>query len=153
MSISLGQEAPDFELRNTEGGTTRLSSFRGEKHVLLVFFPLAFSGRCQTEFCTLRDENPDLASDDEVEVLGISVDQVFALRAWREQQSFPNIFLADFWPHGAVAQQYGAFNEHGASNRMTFLIDKEGIVRYIEENPNNEVRDQAGWRRALAELS
>ncbi|MFP5224068.1 MAG: peroxiredoxin [Actinomycetota bacterium] len=153
MSVKVGQEAPDFELPNTEGGTTKLSDFRGNKSVLLVFYPFAFSGRCHTEFCTLRDENADLVSTDDVEILGISIDHVFALKAWKEKENFPNTFLADFWPHGAVADRYGAFNDRGFCNRMTFLIDKEGIVRFVEDNPSNDVRDQSGWRKALAEAN
>lgn len=153
MLLTVGQEAPDFELPNTEGASTKLSSFRGQKNVLLVFYPFAFSRGCLSEFCTLRDENSDLVSTDDVEIFGISIDHVFALKAWKAAEKFPNTFLSDFWPHGSVAQAYGAFNEHGCCNRMTFLIDKEGTVAYVEENPDNALRDQAGWRKALAELS
>jgi len=150
--IKVGDPAPDFTLPNTEGGSTTLSEFRGKKHVLLVWFPFAFSGRCTTEFCQLRDENADLVSSDEVEVIGISVDQVFALKAWKEQQGYPNSFVADFWPHGGVSEQFGTLNENGFTGRWTILIDKEGIVRYVG-GTGTDVRDQGEWRKALAELS
>lgn len=151
--ITVGTEAPDFELLDTEGGKTKLSEFRGKKNVLLAFYPFAFSPTCHGEFCTLRDENADLASTDDLEVIGISVDHVFALKAWKEQERFPNRFVADFWPHGAVSEAYGVLNERGFAKRQTFLIDREGIVRYVEENPTGAARDQAAWRKAAAELA
>lgn len=152
MAVEVGQEAPDFELPDSEGGKTKLSDYRGKKNVLLVFYPLAFSPICTTEFCTFRDINADLA-DEETEVLGISVDSVWSLRAWKDKEQYPCKFVADFWPHGAVSKQYGVFmEERGISVRGTFLIDKQGIVRWSELNQPLEARDQAGWRKALAEV-
>jgi mycoredoxin-dependent peroxiredoxin len=154
MTIQIGDTAPDFELRNTEDGTTKLSDFRGRKNVLLVFFPFAFSGRCTKEFCTLRDENLDLISDETTEVLGISCDHLFALKAWKEAERYPNSFLSDFWPHGAVAQAYGVFAEQvGCAKRMAVLVDRDGIVRWVDENPTGDVRDQGAWRKQLATIS
>ena len=153
MSIEIGREAPDFELPNSEGSKTRLSDYRGKKNVLLVFYPLAFSPVCTTEFCTFRDINSDM-NNDETDVLGISVDSVWALRAWKAAEQFTNTFLSDFWPHGAVSKAYDSFLEaRGISLRGTFLIDKEGVLRWMEVNQPKEARDQAGWRKALAELS
>lgn len=151
--IDIGAEAPDFELLDTEGGKTKLSDYRGQKNVLLAFYPFAFSPTCDGEFCQLRDENPDMVSTDDLEVIGISVDHIFALKAWKEQKRFPNRFVADFWPHGAVAEAYGVLNERGFAKRQTFLIDREGIVRYVEDNPTGAARDQAAWRKAAAELA
>jgi mycoredoxin-dependent peroxiredoxin len=151
--ITVGTEAPDFELLDTEGGKTRLSDFRGKKNVLLAFYPFAFSPTCHGEFCTLRDENADMVSTDDLEIIGISVDHVFALKAWKEQEKFPNRFVADFWPHGAVSEAYGVLNERGFAKRQTFLIDRQGIVRYVEDNPTGAARDQAAWRKAAAELA
>ena len=151
--IQVGDTAPDFELLNTEGGKTKLSDFRGQKHVLLVFFPFAFSARCTTEFCTLRDENLELVSDESVEVLGISCDHLFALKAWKQAEKYPNTFLSDFWPHGAVAQAYGVFADAvGCAKRIAFLVDKDGVVRYVDENPSGDIRDQGAWRSQLAEI-
>jgi peroxiredoxin len=156
MSIEVGHEAPDFELRDSDGQLVKLSDFRGHKNVLLIFYPYAWTRTCTSEFCTLRDENHDLAIDPRVEIFGVSTDSVGSLRAWRKAESYPNRFLADFWPHGAVSQAYGAFDELiGAPVRSTFLIDKEGVVRYVERGKLEtlaEARDQAEWRKALDEL-
>ena len=150
--VAIGQEAPDFELRDTEGQIVKLSDFRGERNVLLLFYPFAFSGVCHSEFCELRDRNVDLMAGD-TEVIGISIDHVFTLRAWKEQEKFPNRFVADFWPHGAVSQAYGAFNhERGMSLRHGFLIDKRGIIRFIDRVETRTARDQDAWREALASL-
>lgn len=153
MAVEVGQEAPDFELADSEGGTTKLSSYRGRKNVLLVFYPLAFSPICLTEFCALRDLNADIM-DDDTEVIGISVDSRHTLKAWKKIEGFPNIFVADFWPHGEVARRYGVLNEErGTAFRGTFLIDKEGIVRWREVPPGNDARDQSRWRKAIIGLS
>jgi peroxiredoxin len=150
MAVEVGREAPDFELPDTDGGKTKLSDYRGKKNVLLVFYPLAFSTICTTEFCELRDVNPDLAGQDDVEVIGISVDSVWSLKAWKEKERFPNKFVADFWPHGEVAEKYGALvPERGIAKRATFLIDKEGIVRWMEMNEPRDKRDQSTWRKEL----
>lgn len=150
MAVEIGREAPDFELPDSEGGKTKLSEYRGKKNVLLVFYPLAFSPICTTEFCDLRDVNPDLAGLEDVEVLGVSVDSHWALKAWKEHQKFPNKFVADFWPHGKVSEQYGAFlPERGIATRATFLIDKDGIVRWKEMNQPLEKRDQTSWRKEI----
>ena len=152
MSVEVGKEAPDFELADSEDGKTKLSDYRGKKNVLLVFYPLAFSPICTSEFCALRDINRDLQNDD-TEVLGISVDSRWTLKAWKEAEKFPNKFVADFWPHGEVGRAYGVLDEkRGTTLRGTFLIDKQGIVRWMEVNPALEARDQSGWRKAIADL-
>ena len=152
MSVEIGDEAPDFELPDSEDGKTKLSDYRGRKNVLLVFYPLAFSPICTSEFCALRDINRDLQSDD-TEVLGISVDSRWTLKAWKEAEKFPNKFVADFWPHGEVGRAYGVLDEkRGTTLRGTFLIDKQGIIRWMEINPALEARDQAGWRKAISDL-
>ena len=156
MAIGVGGEAPDFELRDTDGESVRLSDFRGKKNVLLVFYPYAWTRTCTNEFCTLRDTNPDLVADERVEIFGISTDALGSLRAWRKAENYPNRFLSDFWPHGAVAKAYGTFDELiGAPVRSTFLIDRDGIVRYLERGKLEalaEARDQNAWRAALDEL-
>ena len=152
MAVEIGEEAPDFELPDSEDGKTKLSDYRGKKNVLLVFYPLAFSPICTSEFCALRDINRDLQSDD-TEVLGISVDSRWTLKAWKEAEKFPNKFVADFWPHGEVGRAYGVLDEkRGTTLRGTFLIDKQGILRWMEVNPALEARDQAGWRKAISDL-
>lgn len=152
MPVSVGGEAPDFELPNSEGSTTKLSDFRGRRNVLLVFYPLAFSPICTSEFCMLRDENADLGARD-TEVIGISVDSRHVLREWKKAEGYTNVFVSDFWPHGAVAHAYGTFNEErGTAYRGTFLIDKRGVIRWLEVPEVNEARDQGSWRKAIAEL-
>jgi mycoredoxin-dependent peroxiredoxin len=153
MTIEIGQEAPDFELSDSEGGKTKLSDYRGKKNVLLLFYPLAFSPVCTTEFCALRDVNDDIQSD-ETEVIGISVDSRWTLMAWKEAEKFANKFVADFWPHGEVARKYGVFvEERGTTLRGSFLIDKKGVVRWMEVKPTIEARDQDAWRKAIADLA
>lgn len=153
MTLNVGDVAPDFELYNTEGAKTKLSDFRGKKHVLLAFFPFAFSGNCTKEFCSLRDENADLLSDERIEVIGISIDHLFALKAWKAAERYPNSFVADFWPHGAVAQAYGVFSEVGCARRVAFLIDKDGIIRHVDESPSGQIPDQASWRKEIEALA
>jgi peroxiredoxin len=102
MAIEVGEQAPDFELKDQHGTPVRLSSFRGAKNVVLVFYPLAFSGVCTGELCAIRDEFPESERDD-VEVLTVSVDSTFAIRTWADAEHFQFGLLSDFWPHGAVA--------------------------------------------------
>ncbi|MDT7568571.1 MAG: mycoredoxin-dependent peroxiredoxin, partial [Pseudonocardiales bacterium] len=86
-----------------------------------------------------------------VQVLAVSVDHPFALKAWADAQGYDFPLLSDFWPHGAVAQAYGVFlEEKGLAVRGTFLVDKSGIVQFAEVNGPGEARDQDGWRKALA---
>ena len=152
MAVEVGQEAPDFELSDQHGTPVRLSSFRGAKHVVLVFYPLAFSGVCSGELSALRDGFPEAGRDD-VELLTVSVDSFFTHRAWADSENFQFSLLADFWPHGAVAKEYGVFDaERGLAIRGTFVIDKEGIVRWKVVKPIPQARDIADYQKALAAL-
>jgi peroxiredoxin len=152
MPVEVGQEAPDFSLRDQNGQTVELASFRDQKNVLLVFYPFAFSGTCTGELCQVRDELPRYQND-EVQVLAVSVDAPFALKAFATAEGYQFPLLADFWPHGAVAQKYGVFNDiAGMANRGTFLVDKQGVVRFAEMNSPGEARDQSGWLKAVDAL-
>jgi peroxiredoxin (alkyl hydroperoxide reductase subunit C) len=147
--IAIGDVAPDFTLKDQNNQEVRLADFRGKKNVLLVFFPFAFSGVCHGELCEVRDNINDFVNDG-VELMTISVDSPFAQKAWATQEGYTFTQLADFWPHGAVAQAYGVFNaEKGFAFRGTFLVDREGVVRFAEMNPPGEARDQNAWRKAL----
>ncbi|WP_354236454.1 peroxiredoxin [Arthrobacter sp. UYEF3] len=149
---TVGQPAPDFELVNQFGEPVRLSGLRG-RIVVLVFFPFAFSGICTGELCEIRD-NLALFEDTDAAVLGISVDSKFAQRAYGEKEGFTFDLLADFWPHGAVAEQYGVFDpDSGMAKRGTFIIDADGIVRYVVVNPRGQARDFTEYRTALAGLA
>ena len=153
MAVEVGQQAPDFELKDQHGTPVRLSDFQGKKNVVLVFYPLAFSGVCSGELCTLRDDFPEVTRDG-VELLTVSVDSFFTHRAWADAEKFDFPLLSDFWPHGAVAKLYGVFDEDkGVATRGTFIIDKSGIVRWTVTNPIPQARDVAEYKKALAELS
>ena len=153
MAVEVGDQAPDFELKDQHGTPVRLSSFRGSKNVVLVFYPLAFSGVCTGEMCAIRDQFPEITRDD-VALLTVSVDSFFTHRAWADAENFQFGLLADFWPHGAVATAYGVFDEQkGLAIRGTFVIDTEGIVRWKVVNPIPQARDIADYQKALAELA
>jgi mycoredoxin-dependent peroxiredoxin len=150
--VAVGSEAPDFTLVDQNRQQVTLSSFRGERAVLLVFYPLAFTGTCTGELCALRDDLPTFQND-KVQVLTISVDSAYSHKIFAEREGYDFPLLSDFWPHGGVAQLYGAFNEGaGIANRGTFLIDTEGIVRFTELNSPGEGRDPQNWRDAIKEL-
>nr|WP_055506097.1 peroxiredoxin [Nonomuraea pusilla] len=143
----VGAQAPDFELQDQHGTPVRLSQFRG-RNVVLVFYPLAFTGVCQGELAALRDFDAD------AQLLTVSVDSVFAHRAWADRESYTFPLLSDFWPHGQVAQAYGVFDDaKGLARRGTFVIDGEGVIRWSVVNPNSEARDVADYVKALAEIS
>lgn len=148
---TVGESAPDFELTNQYGEPVRLSSFRGQ-NVVLVFYPFAFSGICTGELCEIRD-HLGVFEDANATVLAVSVDSKFSLRAYAEQEGYSFDLLADFWPHGSVAREYGVFDvESGMARRGTFIIDAEGVVRYVVVNPRGQARDLSGYRDALADL-
>jgi peroxiredoxin len=147
-----GTEAPHFTLKDQGGQPVTLSSFRGAKNVLLVFFPLAFTGICQGELDEIRDNLPRYDNDD-TQTLAISVGPPPTHKVWATQSGFPFRVLSDFWPHGAVAQAYGVFNqETGFANRGTFVVDRTGVIRFAELKAPGEARDQAVWTEALAAL-
>jgi peroxiredoxin (alkyl hydroperoxide reductase subunit C) len=149
MALEVGTQAPDFTLRDANREEVTLSSFRGAKNVLLVFYPFAFSGVCTGELCQVRDDLAEYQND-QVQVIGVSVDTPFSLKAWAEKEGYTFPLLSDFWPHGATAQAYGVFNDKaGMALRGTFLIDKQGVIRFAEANQPGEARDQDQWKRAL----
>jgi peroxiredoxin (alkyl hydroperoxide reductase subunit C) len=153
MAVEVGSKAPDFTLSDYNREKVSLASFQGKKNVLLVFYPFAFSGICTGELCQVRDEIAEYQNDT-VQVLGVSVDTAFSLKAWAEQEGYTFPLLSDFWPHGEVAKAYGVFNEGGGlANRGTFLIDTEGVVRFAEVNQPGEARDQGAWKKAIAALT
>ena len=153
MAPEVGTEAPDFTVKDQNNQDVTLSSYRGDRAVLLVFYPFAFSGICTNELGAVRDDLADFQNDD-VQILGISTDHPYALKAWSESQGYDFPLLSDFWPHGAVAQAYGVLNsDAGFALRGTFLVDRSGIVRFAEVNGPGEARDQSSWRNAVAALA
>jgi peroxiredoxin len=150
--IAVGAEAPDFTLRDQNNEEVNLSAFRGDKAVLIIFYPLAFTGICTGELCRVRDELPTFQNDD-VQVLTISVDSAYTHKVFSERERYEFPLLSDFWPHGEVAQRYGVFNEKtGFANRGTFLVDKDGIVRFAEMYGPGEGRDPDVWQAAIKSL-
>jgi peroxiredoxin len=151
MSVTVGQEAPDFTLVNQDGEKVTLSGLRGRK-VVLVFYPFAFSSLCTDELCSLRDRKGDF--DDDTVLLGISVDTKHALRAFKAAEGLGYDLLSDFWPHGAVAQEYGVFlPERGMATRASFVIDREGVVRWAVVGGPGDVRNPDDYRAALADIA
>ncbi len=152
MTLTIGQAAPDFELKNQYGELVKLSSFKGEKNVVVLFIPFAFTGTCTGELCAIRD---DLAAfqNDNVQVLAISCDSPFTQKIFAEQEGYKFPVLADFWPHGAAAQAYGIFNaDLGCALRGTFIIDKEGIIRWSVVNGLGDARNNGDYKTAIAAL-
>ena len=152
MALTIGQAAPDFTLMNQHGESVSLSSFKGKKNVVVIFYPFAFSGICTGELCAIRD---DLAAfeNDNSELLAISCDPMYAQKAFAEQEGYKFGVLADFWPHGAAAKAYGVFNEErGCATRGTFIIDKSGILRWQVVNGLGDARNIADYKAALATL-
>jgi peroxiredoxin len=152
MPVEVGQEAPDFTLRDHHGQQVTLSSFRGSTSVMVVFYPFAFSGICTGELCEIRDAMPQLDNDDVV-LLAVSCDPMAALRAFADQERLTYRLLSDFWPHGAVAQAYGVFNDAvGSAIRATYVIDRDGTVTWKVENGMGDARSLEDYRVALAAL-
>ena len=152
MTLANDTTAPDFELPNQFGEHIRLHDFRGKKPVALVFFPLAFSSTCTTELCDLRD-NLSLFQNEQVELIGISVDSKATLRAFAEAEGYNFTLLADFWPHGDVSKEYGVFLEDkGFATRATFLIDIDGVIRASFVTAPGQARSISEYTEALAEL-
>jgi peroxiredoxin len=150
--LSVGSTAPDFELKNQFGELVKLSSFKGEKNVVLLFIPFAFTGTCTGELCAIRD---DLAAfqNDSVQVLAVSCDSPFTQKMFAEQEGYKFPVLADFWPHGAAAKAYGILNEDlGCAMRGTFIIDKEGNIRWTVVNGLGDARNNGDYKTAIAAL-
>jgi mycoredoxin-dependent peroxiredoxin len=150
--IAVGDAAPDFTLADQNNQRVSLSAFRGAKSVLLVFFPLAFTGICQRELDDIQERIGDFV-DDVTATLAISVGPPPTHKVWAAQRGFTFPVLSDFWPHGAVGQDYGVFNDaSGYANRGTFAVDRDGIVRFADCREPGEARDQAVWTAALASV-
>ena len=132
--IAAGEPAPEFTLRNQDGEKVSLSSFRGQK-VLLVFYPLDFSPVCTDQLSLYQEVKPEIEAKG-VQMLGISVDHGFAHKAFQEKLGTDTPLLADFEPKGEVARAYGAYIEKvGHANRSLVLVDEEGVVEWVHESP------------------
>ena len=135
MAIAIGQAAPDFSLFDSEKNKVTLSELKG-KNVVLLFFPLAFTGVCTKELCSVRD-NIATYNDTNAQVLGISVDSLFVLDKFKQEQNLNFPLLSDFNKEAAKAfdvlyEIFPAFEMQGVSKRAAFVIDKEGVIKYAE---------------------
>jgi peroxiredoxin len=155
-AIQPGQQAPDFTLYNSEKQKVTLSEYKG-KNVLLLFFPQAFTGTCTKELCSMRD-NIALYNQANAQVFGISVDSIFTLARYKDDQQLNFPLLSDF--NKNVSIEYGtlydtfAFDMHGVSKRSAFVIDKSGIVRYAEVlETATDLPDFTAIQKTLSELN
>ncbi len=130
-TLKVGDTAPDFSLKTARGEDWHLSDFRGKRNVILAFVPFAFSGVCSTQLPSYEADLERLKKYD-AEIVSISMDSTHALSAWSKslQLSFP--LLSDFYPQGQVVDLYGVRHPRGMPERALFIIDREGIIRYIE---------------------
>ena len=153
MTVEIGQEAPEFTLKDQDGNDVSLSSFRGNQSVVVVFYPFTFTGVCQGELCEIRDD-PSAFERGGAQVLAISCDSRHSQRIWAEEQGFTFPVLSDFWPHGEVAKAYGVFNDAlGCANRATFVLDTEGVVSSTFSSPDlGTPRAKAEYEDALAKV-
>lgn len=147
---AIGAPAPDFTLNST-GGPVTLSAFRGDRHVLLAFYPLAFTSTCTAELCAFTEDFDQFASRD-VAVLPISVDAVPSLKEFKAKYAMRAELLSDF--RRDVSRAYGVLNEEKYySNRAYFLVDRAGVLRWaFVEAANGERRPNAELLAAIAAL-
>jgi len=147
---AVGSPAPGFSTRDQHGAEIRLDQYAG-RPVVLVFYPYAFSGVCTSELTALRDR-PDLLAA--AEFLAVSCDPMFTLRAYSDAEKLGFGLLTDFWPHGAIATSYGAFDaDRGCARRATFVIDGAGVIRWSVLNAMPEARNPDDYAEALAKLT
>lgn len=138
LKVRVGDPAPDFSLPALSGGKIALSQYREKKNVVLSFVPAAWTPVCSDQWPGYNIVQ-GLFEQREAILLGITVDNIPTLFAWTNQMGklwFP--VLSDFWPHGAVAESYGILRTDGTSERAVFLIDKKGLIRYINVNDINK---------------
>lgn len=141
--------APDFALPDQHGRTVTLGEFRGEKNLVLVFYPFAFTSVCSGELHALQRELDALQQEDTV-LLAVSCDSMHAQRMFSDQEGFAFPLLSDFWPHGNASRAYGVFDDDkGCALRGSFVIDREGVVRWSVVNGLPDARDLHDYVKAL----
>jgi peroxiredoxin len=138
LRVKVGDYAPDFTLPSVSGEKVSLSQFQGKKNVVLSFVPAAWTPVCSDQWPGYNIAKEIFSRQDTI-LLGVTVDNIPTLFAWTNQMGqlwFP--VLSDFWPHGAVANRYGVLRSNGVSERALFIIDKAGIIRYIDVHDINK---------------
>jgi mycoredoxin-dependent peroxiredoxin len=152
VPVAVGEHAPDFTLKDQFNADLALASLRGKRAVVLIFYPATFTKVCQGELDAVQADL-DRLQNDKVQVVAVSVDSSYANRVWAEQQGFHFPILSDFWPHGGVAQSYGVFDAvAGRARRATFVIDLNGVVRWLVVNAIPDARDHGAYADAFAAL-
>lgn len=147
----VGETAPNFALTDQHGRRVALEDLRG-RPVLLVFVPFAFSDTCTNELMDLRD-TPDLGADRDVQVVVVSCDSIYTLKAWGDAHRYDGLLLSDFWPHGEASRSYKVFNpQKGLATRGSFLIDAAGTIVWSVVNPTGKARDLDDYREAISAL-
>lgn len=145
-NVAVGQEAPDFTLRDENNREVKLSAQRGHP-VVLFFYPLDFSPFCTAEACAYRDDT-SLFEGKGAQIYGISRDSTWTHKAFKEHHGLTYSLLADM--KGDVAKTYGCWNEAiGTADRLTVVIDKDGVITYVEHNGPAQIRDQKKALEAL----
>jgi len=133
--IAVGEQAPDFSLRDQDGEKVSLADFRGRK-LMLIFYPGDFSPVCSDQLSIYQEVKPEIAEKG-VELVGISVDSSFAHKAFQEKLAIDTVLLSDFEPKGEVARAYGSYiDKVGIANRTLVLVDEDGNVAWTYESPN-----------------
>ena len=152
MPASIGSPAPAFTLPDPSKSPISLADLAGRK-TLLVFIPFPFAGICDAEACTIRDNLAALKNLD-ANVVVIACHAVPVAKRWSDENGFTFPVLADFWPHGTVAREYGAFNEAvGVANRVSFVLDSAGVVRTIIDSGSlGTAREFAEYTAALGRI-
>jgi len=157
LKLKIGDPAPDFVLPSVNGETVSLSQFKGHKNVVISFVPAAWTPVCSGQWPGYNLAKFLFDKNDTV-LLGITVDNIPTLYSWTRQMSVEGngvwfSVLSDFWPHGAVAEKYTVLRSDGTSERALFVIDKKGIIRYIDVHDINERPGLEELAKALEELS
>jgi peroxiredoxin len=153
MAAGIGDDAPDFTKKATTGDEITLSSFKGDKPVVLVFYPFTFTGVCEGELCAIRDDYSPFESAG-AQVIAISCDPGPSQKQWADQQGWTFPVVSDFWPHGEISKAYGAFNDAlGCANRVAVVIGKDGKIVDRFDTPDLKTpRERARYDEALAKL-
>jgi mycoredoxin-dependent peroxiredoxin len=149
--LGLGRPAPAFMARNQRGELLTVSGLRGAPAVI-IFYPWAFSSICRDELAAIRDAHARFVAL-RTRVLAVSCDAMYTLRAYADAEGIQFDLLSDHWPHGAIAQAYGVFDEEsGCARRGTFVLDSAGLIRWQQVNQINESRELASVLAAVANL-
>jgi peroxiredoxin len=157
LKLKVGDAAPNFTLPAVEGGKISLSQYKGKKNVVISFVPAAWTPVCSGQWPGYNISK-DLFDKHNAILLGITVDNIPTLYAWTKQMCNPNEklwfpVLSDFYPHGAVASRYGVLRSKGEAERALFVIDKKGIIKYIDVHDINERPPLEDLAKALEEVN